>query len=91
MIIDDKSKDADIDKVTDNIEFNKQALLENWTWLSEEKRREKKERIKMMEGVREVLVNKKIGKTVHRMKSLYDPIPLSKSEIEELYALIDSV
>lgn len=91
LVVDDKSKDKDIDDATTNIEIKKKSLLDNWTWLTEAQRREKKEQLKMMEFNREYLINKKIGKTVERKPSLYDPIPQTELEKRKLLELIDSV
>lgn len=91
LVVDDKSKDKDIDDATTNIEFKKQYLLANWTWLSQAQRTEKKQQIKMMEMNREYLVNAKIGKTLIRKPSLYNPIPQTEEEKQKLLELIDSV
>ena len=91
LVVDDTSKDKDIDDATTNIELKKQSLLDNWVWLSSAQRTEKKQQIKMMEMNREHLVNAKIGKTTVRKRSLYDPIPLTEEEKAALMRLIDSV
>jgi hypothetical protein len=89
--VNDTSKDKDIDDATSNIDFKRQYLLANWTWMTETERRQRKQQIKMMEDNREHLINAKIGKTTVRKRSLYDPIPQTEEEKQELLDLIDSV
>jgi hypothetical protein len=91
LIVDDKNKDKDIDDITANIEFRKQYLLQNWTWLSKEERTEKKQRLVMLENNREKLVSSKLGRNLVRRRSLYDPIPQTEEEKKKLLELIDSV
>ncbi len=65
--------------------------MNNWTWMSESERKERKFWIARMEDNRERLINAKTGKTTVRKKSLYDPIPQTEEEKRKLLELIDSV
>ncbi len=91
LIVDDKSKDKDIDDATTNIDLKRLYLMQNWTWLSSAKRSELKQQIVMMENNREHLVNSRFGKTMANRKSLYDEIPQTEEEKKKLLELIDSV
>ena len=91
MNINDTSKDTLIDDATAKIEAKRLYLMQNWSWMTESERKDRKEQLKMMEDNREHLVAAKAGKTVKRIKSLYDPIPQTEDEKRKLLELIDSV
>ena len=91
LIVDDKSKDTEIDRATEVIEIKKNYLLNNYTWMSKEERLDRKFRIKLIEENREKLIEKKLGNTIQHKPSLYQPGLMPELEKQLLLDLIDSV
>jgi len=91
LIVDDKSKDAEIDRATEVIEMKRKYLMENYTWMSKEERMDKKFWLNECEKNREKLINERVGKTTKRVPSLKVPGPMPDLEKQLLIDLIESV
>ncbi len=91
LIVDDKSKDTEIDRATEVIEIKKNYLMNNWAWMTRAQRLEKKYWISECEKNREKLIEKKLGKTIKRMPSLRATEPQTALEKQLLLDLIESV
>jgi len=91
LVIDDKSKDAEIDRATEVIEMKRKYLMENYTWMSKEERMDKKFWLNECEKNREKLINERVGKTTKRVPSLKVPGPMPDLEKQLLIDLIESV